>query len=499
MIPLLTSAEMRSFDQQSIAKGVSGLVLMENAGRQAADVVCRAALDMGARRVVVVCGTGNNGGDGFVVARHLATRKIPCEVHLVGAIERVIGDAKANLDAWRALGGEVNCEVPAAQKAIDQADIVVDALFGTGLDREVQAPYCDVIAAINQSRATTISIDVPSGLSADTGHPLGIAVRADTTVTFGHYKLGLVLPDASEFVGEIVLADLGVPANFGGGHAPSTAMVDNADVRAWLMPRKLRTQKFNEGSVLIIAGSPSKTGAALLAARGALRAGAGLVTLATWPEVVPMLDAKLPEVMVTPISESNLDALMDRKSSVVFGPGIGVDARAKRLALHLLATSQIPLLFDADAFTLFSGEIVQLRAKKGSLILTPHAGELARILGGSRNEVVADPLKSVVQAHSATGAIVLLKGHRTLIADADRVYVNPTGHPLLATAGSGDVLAGAIGALCGVLSPSGATLAGAYLHGRAGELLAQRRRIDRGVLASEIADALVNAFSELRQ
>ncbi len=507
MKPVLSRAQMRAFDANAIAAcGVPGVVLMENAGRGATDVIEREMLRGDARgaRIVVVAGTGNNGGDGFVVGRHAVLRGALVEVFVIGASARIAGDAKTNRDAYVGVGGTLReitdaASMPSLEAALATADVVVDALFGTGLDRAIDGAYAAAVGAMNAARAPVVALDVPSGLDADTGTTLGVVVAAMCTVTFAHYKLGLLTPGGARSCGVVHVADIGVPAAraLSVGHAAE--LIEGADVASWLTPRAVDVHKNGAGHVAVVAGSPGKTGAARMVAHAAMRAGAGLVTIATWAESATAIEAGVVEAMTSRIDRasvaSSIDAVLAGKRIVVVGPGLGLDAAA-RTAIERVVAFDGPIVVDADALTLFAGSPESFASARAA-ILTPHPGECARLLGITPAKVEADRFAAVRTLAARARSIVLLKGAHTLVASPDgRVVVNATGSSALATAGSGDVLAGILGALACTLSPFDAACAAAFIHGLAGDAWSATNG-DRGLLASEIADLVPRTIKAL--
>ena len=505
MIPVLSREQMREFDRHAIEVcRVPSLVLMENAGRNAATILLRALGDRPGR-VVIVAGPGNNGGDGFVVARRVLTLGHDAEVFLLGDPERLKGDARANHDAWRGLGGRVSVVADdfAFLTQLAATDAIVDALLGTGLDRVVEGSVLGVIEAMNASPARRFALDIPSGLDANTGSALGAAVRAEATITFGHLKLGLATPRGAEHAGDVHVVDIGVPGDLSREVGHSALGLENVDVAELIGSRRVSSHKGSAGHVLVVAGSQGKTGAALLVARGALRAGAGLATLCTFPDAAAALDQRVLEEMTLRIDpdhiEASLDAALARTDVVAIGPGLGLDERARRVVDHVVRGWDGPKVVDADALSLLVGRVETLKSAKGTLILTPHPGELGRLLGTSANEVERDRFSALRRIVELSGAIVLLKGARTLIGAPGEVpTVILAGSPALATAGSGDVLTGVLAACSQELTPRFAALAGAHLHALAGERWAERVGADRGLLAHEIADAIPEALAFLR-
>jgi hydroxyethylthiazole kinase-like uncharacterized protein yjeF len=510
MIPVLSRAQMRAFDTFAIATcHVPSLLLMENAGRGAADTIERELLGGRAseRRIVVVCGTGNNGGDGFVVARHLRSRGAHVTAWLAGDPAKLTADCRANHDAFEGIGGKVE-PVPlggslgALEASLGGADVAVDALFGTGLDRAIAEPMASVVRALNQSRGAgtqVAALDVPSGLHADTGIGLGTCIEADLTVTFAHLKLGLVTGAGARLAGPAHVVDIGVPPDL--VRDRSAELVEASDVLARIAPRPLDTHKYRAGHVAIFAGSPGKTGAALLSGRAALRGGAGAATIVTWPAAADVLEARIPEVMVARLDPKALEASVDEwlsgKRAVVIGPGFGHDAAARVVADRILSSFGGAIVADADAFSMFAGAPEAFAAAGGRVVLTPHSGELGRLLGRPSDAIEADRFGAASEAAQRANAVVLLKGAYTVVAAPDgRTVVTGSGSPALATAGSGDVLAGLVGALACTLPPFEAAWCGAFLHGVSGRAW-QKEHGDRGLLAGEIADGLPGVLAAL--
>jgi NAD(P)H-hydrate epimerase len=498
---------MRRADAAAIRAGIASSDLMENAATALVDDLCRSYPEW--KRVVVVCGPGNNGGDGLAAARLLFERGRSAQVFTLRDPEEYGGDARANLERARAARLPIRPLTDRGgfgrlARALQEAEGVVDALFGTGLTRPLRAAAARVVEAINRSGLPVVSADLPSGLSSDTGVPIGPCVRASRTVAFGAPKLCHVTYPARACCGTVVVADIGISRAILGRMSPGLELTEAEDVRRLFSPRPADSHKGRFGRVAVVAGSRGKAGAAILAARGALRAGAGLVTVLCPRSLEELVVASLPEAMTFGLPEDNgtiaedaagpaLAALKSFDAAVV-GPGLSTAPGTVAFLRRLLGAS-LPLVCDADALNAFPGrpEIFASR------ILTPHPGEAARLLGISAREVQSDRLAAVARLARRSRGVVLLKGAASLAAAAGgrRVRVNPTGTPLMATAGSGDVLAGAIGAfVAGGMAPFDAVVAGAWLHGAAGEILA-RRLGDAGLLARELADALPRARQDL--
>jgi NAD(P)H-hydrate epimerase len=502
MVPVLSRAQMRAFDAHAIGPcHVPSIVLMENAGRGAADVLAREFFSgkVAGARVLVVSGTGNNGGDGLVVARRLAVLGAKPSVFLAGDTQRVSPDARANLEAWRGIGGDVH-ELTAApsiaslRDALAAADVVVDALFGTGLDRPIGGFLADAVQTMNASSTRKFAVDLPSGLDADTGEALGVATEAHATATFAHPKLGLFTPNGMRLAGEIHVVDIGVPALPVAHLGQTVEAIEPSDLRVWIPPRAPGAHKTSAGHVVVVAGSPGKIGAPKLVARGAMRAGAGLTTIATWPAAADAIESSTLEVMTARIEPSNpasLEPLLHSKHAVVVGPGFGLGDDARRVVEYLLASWKGPIVVDADALSMFAGT-PRVFAAATKAVLTPHPGELGRLLGRKPPEVESDRYRAARDLVSASGAVVVLKGASTVIAAPDgRVAVAPIACPALATAGAGDVLGGVVAAMMCSLPPFEAACAGVMLHALAGRAWSQAHGgADRGLLAHEIADHL---------
>jgi NAD(P)H-hydrate epimerase len=500
VIPVLSRAQMRAYDKHAIeACNVPGVVLMENAGRGATDVLAELRPLAGAK-VVVVCGAGNNGGDGFVVARHLLARSAQVSVVLAGVSEQVTGDARINHDAYIDLGGPFvelgpGADLAPLREALAAADIAVDALFGTGIDRPITGYLEEVIRVVNESPAHRVALDIPSGLDADSGAPHGACVHAHDTITFGHLKIGLLTPEGARLAGRVHVVDLGVPPVVLSHVGHVAAVIERGTVGGWIEPREANLYKHAAGNVLVLAGSPGKVGAALLVARGALRGGAGLVTIGSWPAVVPVLESRVTEIMTARLDPDRLAASLDEalahKRAVAIGPGFGLDETTRRAVEHVALGWDGVKIVDADAITAFAGRPEALAGARGTVILTPHSGEIGRLVGKRADEVERDRFGVVRDVVARTGAFVVLKGARTIVATpGGKVFINTTGNPALATAGSGDVLAGIMAALACSMEPEHAACAAVHAHGLAAERWRARTGADRGLLAREIADEI---------
>jgi NAD(P)H-hydrate epimerase len=489
---------------------------MENAGRGIADVVRREIEGRGAAApVAIVCGAGNNGGDGFVAARHLARAGVPVKVALTAPAAKAQGDAALMLAALERMGG-----VPITDGSdwvgqvvwrewLGGAGVFVDAVFGTGFHGAMKGAPAAAIAAMNAGGARRIAVDVPSGLDADSGRAEGVVFRADVTATMGAAKIGLWV-DADAPVGRIEVVELGVPILVdGGGGGARTFLLDNAGVTARLPRRRLSAHKGSSGHLLVVAGSPGKTGAAVLVGQAGLRAGAGLVTVASTAPGQAALDAKVVEVMTAryaPGAEVDADEamaelapLLARAQAIAIGPGIPTDEGMRDLVQRLAETATQPMVLDADALNALGTDAPSVLAPAPApRILTPHPAEMGRLAGIPASEVQADRPEVARRLAEATRAVVVLKGARTVVAAPDgRVFVNPIACPALATAGSGDVLCGVIGGfLAAGVDPLAAAQIAVYVHGRAGEALAAE--LGDGVAAGDLPLSVASVIARLQ-
>lgn len=495
MQAVVTAAEMRALDRATIEDiGLPALTLMETAGR----AVANAALDMldgDGGHIAVVCGPGNNGGDGFVAARVLRDLGHDAVVYLAGARSAIRGDAATHLAILERAGGLVRpIDTPQTLDqlvpAIAGASLAIDALFGVGLGRPIEGHLADIVATINAA-PRRLAVDIPSGLEADTGRVLGTCVTADRTVTMAALKIALVSAPGFAYCGDIQVADIGVPSGVLATQAVRAGLVDADDVADWIPIAEPLDHKGTRGHVMIIGGMPGMRGAGRLCANAALRSGAGLVTLATAGDVVA------DDSVMTKALATNVGDLLANKSAIVIGPGLGQSEPAAGWLGEVLA-SGVPAVLDADALNLMAGIVGAVKQAAGPVVLTPHPGEAARLLGTSVAEIEADRLAAARALASLAHAVVVLKGARTIVCDGtiddDFCAINPTGGPELATGGSGDVLAGVIGALLAQgVTAADAARAAVYVHGLAGERLAAEHG-RRGVVSSDLPVAIAGVL-----
>lgn len=496
----LTAQEMRAVDAAAADHGMPASVLMENAGNALADAALKLAAPGG--RFLVLCGMGNNGGDGLVAARKLSALGRTVNVELMGLAEALDGDPARNHKALKASG--VSIAKTPDDLPVGPGDVVIDALLGTGLSRAPEGKYADAIGRISVWRASgakVVSADLPSGLQSDTGAPMAPCVTADVTLSFGFLKLGEAIEPGASRCGAIEVVDIGIPR---GAHSvlgdPAVFLLEEGDVKGRLHERKPDAHKGSFGHVLVVAGSWGKTGAAALSGIAALRAGAGLVTVATRPEALVPVMQHAPELMGVellnegPLGLGDLNALLDAadgKAAVVFGPGIARGDETGKLIAAFLEELTIPCVLDADGLNALEGQLDVLGKAKGDLLLTPHPGEMSRLTGRTVVEIQKDRIGAARSLAKERQIVVLLKGARTVIAREDgNVFINPTGNVGMATGGTGDVLSGICGALFAQgLSSEDTAVTGAYVHGLAGDLVAQRRG-KMGLIASDLLGGL---------
>lgn len=512
---LADALTMRNLDKAAIEDyGIPGVVLMENAGRGTFELLRARAGEALKAGVVVLCGKGNNGGDGFVVARHLHNHGIPVHVFLFARQEELKGDAAIQGEIALRLGipiqqvNDVETWRAWRHRALEPR-FCVDALLGTGLSAQVSPLYRLVIEDLNAARKPVLAVDIPSGLDAVTGMPQGVAVRARWTATYGLLKLGLVQDPALEYVGELQVVDISLPRVLTQALGRHDRLLTHTEVAACLPSRPRAGHKGTFGHVAVVAGSRGKGGAAVLTAHAALRAGAGLVTLLTPRSTLSSLAGLGPEIMVEPIEDQGLGHLqpeslpellrhLQGKSVVALGPGLSAGPAVRATVEGLLQALQLPMVLDADGLNVLQGQLERLQQVPGRLILTPHPGEAGRLLGWSTPEVGHARPHAARQLARQARQTVVLKGANSLIATPEgRLSVNPTGNSGMATGGSGDVLTGVLaGLLAQGLEPEDAACLGVYLHGLAGDLHAGEHG-QRSLVAGELVAGLFRAWMSL--
>lgn len=490
---VVTAKEMQELDRRAEAEyGVSSLILMENAGAGAVREMERYFPALYRSRIAVVCGKGNNGGDGFVVARHLANRGASVQVLLLGKKDELKGDAAVNLGIAQKAGiplAEVVTvrDLQGRRESLVTSDLIVDAILGTGLTGPARGIAAEAIQLVNKLGRPVIALDLPSGLGSDDGRITEPCIRAELTLTFALPKRSLLLYPAARCAGEVRVVDIGIPHVLLTDPKLPVNVIEAEGVRAALPPRDPDAHKGTYGHVLVLAGSPGKTGAAALTSLGALRMGAGLVTLALPEGLNDLMEVKLTEVMTVGLPETEdrtvafeardaLGGLMEGKRVLALGPGLSTHPEIARLVAALVQSAKIPLVIDADGITALARQPEVLSKASVPVILTPHPGELSRLLMVPKEEVIEMRIPIAQKVTSTYNVYLVLKGARTLIAEpGGAVHINPTGNPGMATGGVGDVLTGVIaGLLSQGLTPALAAVVGVYLHGLAGDLACQQ-------------------------
>lgn len=507
---ILTAAEMREVDRLTIERGIPGLILMENAGSRVVDFLRETFAPLSEQYVVVICGKGNNGGDGFVAARQLFTRNLCRHLKVVELFDpaTLTGDAAENRRMLSACGCPVTRKLP---NELDPETVVVDAILGTGLAGPAKGPALEAIQAINQRfpGAKKVAVDIPSGLPSDETNPTGEFVHADYTVTFTAAKRTQCLSPVYEKVGQLTIVPIGSPPelcetnpNF------QLNLTCPFDIRRLFARRPRDSNKGMYGHVLVVGGSFGKSGAPGMAGLGAYRSGAGLVTVAVPKSALSSAAAIRPELMTEPLEETEsgrvrfADAdhvleLLKKMTVLAIGPGLGTEDETVRFVERIYAEADAPAVVDADALNALAGSLPHTDKIR---ILTPHPGEMGRLIGKSAKEVQADRLGTAQQFAQQSGATIVLKGDRSIIAFSDgETWVNPTGSPAMATGGTGDILTGMIAGLVGqhIKDWKRAVVASVWLHGRCGELAAERWG-EEATLATDLLDFLPKAMNELR-
>lgn len=512
---VVTAGMMRKLDERTIRGiGIPGAVLMENAGRGAVRALLKHCPEAGSGRAVVLAGRGNNGGDGHVIARILHDLGAEVTIVLLADAGKVTGDARINLDAARRMGVPI-VEAPnrgrfdEVRGLLSPARVIVDAMLGTGLSKDVRGVYARAVEIVNGHRAFVLAVDLPTGLSVDTGRPLGCAVSADLTVTFGLPKLAHVTFPGLEYCGVVEVVDIGIPK----------AVVDAADIPCELVEEDMLSRlaetrpgnahKGNFGHLLVLAGSTGFTGAGVMAARGAARMGAGLVTLGCPRGITAGVEARLLDAMTLPLPQTAAGsfsrtaatkaiAALKGKTALAIGPGISTADATRHFAHAVLTRARVPAVVDADALNCLAGRLTALRKREAPTILTPHPGEMARLMRCTSASVQKDRIGSATSFAKRHGVIVLLKGARSVTAAPDgRVFINPTGNPGLAAGGSGDVLTGMIaGLLAQGEDPVQSTVVAAFIHGLAADRVG--RRIGwRAMVPGDVLEELPAVLGEI--
>ncbi len=520
---LVKSREMQEMDRETIESfGIPGRVLMENAGRGTFKMIIDLFPDIKNKKVCVLCGRGNNGGDGFVVARYLMEKGIETNIFLLSSRNRLKGDARANmglLEKLCALKNKKNgknkiIQIPDRDSFLEykdrifQNDLFVDGIFGTGLNSDVRGIFKEIIELVNESHRPVVSIDIPSGLNADTGMPCGVSIKACATASFAFAKPGHIMYPGNKFTGKLAIIDIGIPRFIAEKRSPMINLIEKKLVQSFFTPRDSQAHKGDFGHLFIIAGSLGKTGAAALASNAAMACGAGLVTLGVPESLNSVMEPQVTETMTFPLAEKKKGFLSEKafdkiielskgKTAMAIGPGMGMEKDTGNLVKKLIRTIDIPIIIDADALNLIADNPEILKEKKAPLILTPHPGEMARLTQSSSAEIQKSRLEYAKNFAVRFKVILVLKGAGTITAMPDgRAFVCTTGNSGMAAGGMGDVLTGIIsGFTAQGISSEKAAIAGPYIHGICGDTLACTRG-DFGFTASDIIGIIPETIHE---
>lgn len=513
---VVTGVEMREFDRRAIEElGIPGTVLMEEAGRGAAVEIVHFLEAMKQPKpcsILIIAGKGNNGGDGFVIHRWLTHWGYKCTTLMLASREQIKGDARINLEILHRLAADVRyiadeASLHSLQSELNHYDLLVDAILGTGLSGNVEGLSRAAIEFVNGAKLPIVAVDIPSGLDAVTGAPLGIAVKADLTVTFALPKLGLLLDSGYRHVGQLKVVDIGMPQRVVADAPIQRVWMNEEIVRAMLPPRPADGHKGTFGRVLVLAGSTGLTGAAALASEAALRSGAGLVTLGIPASLNPIMEVKLTEVMTRPLPDENgqfshlaIPQILEEcaKADVVaIGPGIGQGSHQVQILEALLKECQRPLVIDADGLNNLRSLLHLLKERTALTVLTPHPGEMARLIDATIEQVLAERPSLLPEFAVEYGVILVAKGSPTItVMPEGRMYINSTGNEGMGTGGSGDVLTGLISGLLAQNSADISVPAAVFVHGLAGDAMADLTN-HRSMIAGDLAGGLALAFTEL--
>ncbi|MDO4540794.1 MAG: NAD(P)H-hydrate dehydratase [Syntrophomonadaceae bacterium] len=514
---ILSAAEMKSMDRQATERfGVPGCILMENAGRESVELLRALSEDgLTGLKTVILAGKGNNGGDGLVIARHLLNAGACPQVWLMAEASELAGDAKLNADILAAMGESVyplqnEQQLAGFTHSLLDADYIIDALYGIGFKGRLSELESRAVELINATAAIVVAIDIPSGMEADSGTVYDQAVRADFTVSFACPKRGFFKPFAADYLGRVLIADISIPPALREDEQFPDNLITESKILKWFAPRRPEGHKGSYGHLLVVGASDGMSGAVAMTCQAALRTGAGLVTAAVPQSLVNIIDNAAAELMCRGLPETRrgaaissealpaLENLLGTSSVCVIGPGMSRYREANAILSFVLKHSGIPVLIDADGLNALEGDTAILEKRQVPLILTPHPGEMARLTGLSVRDIQGDRLGVAREYAQKWGVILVLKGQHTIVANPHgATWLNPTGNPGMATAGSGDVLSGVIGGLTAQgLKPLDAAIAGVYLHGLAGDHAAAAHG-QRGLIAGDIIAALPTVISEL--
>lgn len=507
MKPVVTAQQMAAMDRYSIENlMIPGIVLMENAGYHCARIAQQMLQDLHGKVVHIYCGPGNNGGDGYVIARHLANWGAQVHTLIAASRDNIKGDALINLAILEQTGHVIHYIASFTDLPAEKPDLVVDALLGTGASPPLRGFFKEIVEHINGLDASVLAVDVPTGVSADHGVVSGHAIRAQKTVTMACLKPGLLLSPGREHCGSVEVVDISMPPHLLQRFPTQTWQLERDDIKARLPARSPDAHKNKCGSVGVVAGSIGFTGAAILTSLGVLRAGAGLAYLAIPASLNVIAETKATEVITWPIQDAGVGWLssecfgellprLEVQTVIAIGPGLGQNAGTAGLVQQLLGSLKKPLVLDADGLSVCAGRMELLRDYPGEMVLTPHPGELSRLTGLSTVEISQNRIVIAREKASEWGKVLVLKGGPTIVALPDgQVFLNSTGNAGMATAGSGDVLTGIIaGLMAQGLDAENAAITGVYLHGFAGDL-ARIEKGEMGLIAGDILEQISYAI-----
>ena len=505
---LLKADEMKDIDRRASSEfGIPSIILMENAGLRTLEVIEEILGETKNRMIVILAGKGNNGGDGLVIARHLINSGAVVETYLTGEVEELTQDSRINYEILLKMGARIfplssEKDLDLLMLSLMNADLIVDALYGIGFKGSLNQFDSRLVKMVNWCRAPVVAVDIPSGVEADTGRVNGDAIKASHTVTFALPKIGLVLEPGKEYVGTLSVADISIPAVLLEDKTIKTNLISEAMLGALIKPRSANSHKGTYGHALLVGGSPGMVGAVMMSSQAALRTGAGLVTAAVPESLTAVVDSSLMEVMTAPLAQTGQSAialealpaienLLGTVSVCAVGPGMSRYPEAGAIIRHILERSGVPLVIDADGLNALENDVTVLKDRQVPIVLTPHPGEMARLTGKTIEEIQSHRLEIAQTFAEEWGVTLVLKGNKTIIANpSGEVYINISGNPGMATAGSGDVLTGIItGLIAQGLKPQDAAFAGVYLHGLAGDLAAQIKG-EPGLIAGDLISCI---------
>jgi NAD(P)H-hydrate epimerase len=511
MIKIATSEEMQRLDKAAQTRfGIPSLILMENSGAQSVRHIEEHYGSLKGKNIAVICGKGNNGGDGLVIARHLSNKGAYASVYLLSGAKEISRDSKTNLEIIKRMNTPVYTGASNIQSGLKKADIIIDAIFGTGLKKDISGIYAKAIDLINRSEKPVIAVDIPSGIDSDNGQIKGCAVRADLTVTFCLPKIGHFAYPGAEYSGSLKIADISIPKSLVDESSIKTHLITKDSASEILPKRRADAHKGDFGHLFIIAGSPGLTGAAVMAGLSALRIGTGLVTLGVPEGLNYIFETKITEAMTLPLPQTNEQTIspaaknkilnfLKKADAAAIGPGLSQNRETAQLIRELIREIRIPMVIDADAINSLAGHADILKKTKAQVIITPHPGELSRLINITADEINRDRIVIARKISQQYNIIVALKGANTVIAEPEgNVYTNNTGNPGMASGGTGDVLTGMIaGLICQKVSPINAAIAGVFMHGLAGDIAAKEKG-EASLIAGDMIKKIPEAWKSVK-